>query len=87
MIVKRLERFDRASHDMYRIKSQLSKFSNHVYDQLWLKYGSPDRIHIIDLNIGCEKNNYLRELIYGKPDNPKYDGIHLIGNGASRQFT
>ena len=48
VIVKRLPRFDRSSKDILGIKSQLSNFSNHVYDQLWLKKGSHERIHIID---------------------------------------
>ena len=34
VIVKRLPRYDRASEDILGIKSQLSKFANHVYDQL-----------------------------------------------------
>ena len=87
VIVKRLQRFDRSSVDMFRIKSQLSKFSNHVYDQLWLKQGSPERIHIVELDMDCEKYSHLKELIYGHPNNPKYDGIHMIGEGATRHFT
>ena len=87
IIVKRPPRFDRASKDISRIKSQLSKFSNHVYDQLWLKNGSPAKIHIVELELGCENSQYLREIIYGQPQNPKYDGIHLLGKAASRHFT
>ena len=34
-----------------------------------------------------ENGGYLKDLIYGTPENSHYDGIHLFGNGASRQFT
>ena len=87
IIVKRPPRFDRASKDISGIKSQLSKFSNHVYDQLWLKNGSPSRIHIVELELDCENSQYLKDIIYGQPQSPKYDGIHLVGNAASRHFT
>ena len=87
IIVKRLPRFDRASKDILGIKSQLSKFANHVYDQLWLKQGSPDRIKIVDLELECGKYRHLKNIIFGTTNNPKYDGIHLIGDAASRQFT
>ena len=39
IIVKRLPRYDQSSRDIMAIKSKLSSFSNHVYDQLWLKRG------------------------------------------------
>ena len=87
VIVKRLPRFDRTSTDMLGIKSQLSKFVNHVYDQLWLKRGSPDRISIVELGLDCGKSNYLREIIYGTHNDPKYDRIHLIGNHSAWHFT
>ena len=87
IIVKRLPRFDRASKDILGIKSQLSKFANQAYDQLWLKQGSPSRIHIIELELGCSKSVNLKNLIYGKNDNPSYDGLHLVGGGALRHFT
>ena len=41
----------------------------------------------MDLDLGCENNSYLKDIIYGKQDNPKFDGIHLIGDGASRHLT
>jgi hypothetical protein len=87
VIVKRLQRFDRTSKDILGIKSQLSKFANHAYDQIWLKRGSPNRIHIVDLELGCDNYQYLKDLIYGQPSDAKFDGIHLIGNGAKRHFT
>ena len=87
VIVKRLQRFDRASKDMSKLKSQLSKFANHVYDNMWLKQGSPDRIHIVDLEMDCEHYPYLKDIIYGKQSDLRYDGIHPIGAGGSRQFT
>ena len=87
VIVKRLQRFDRSSRDIMAIKSKLSSFSNHVYDQLWLKRGSPDRIHIVELPLGCDNSPYLKEIIYGSHSNSKYDGLHLIGRAAARHFT
>ena len=87
IIVKRLPRFDRASQDILGIKSQLSKFANHVYDQLWLKQGSPDRIKVIELELECGKYRNLKNITFGTRNNPKYDGIHLVGDAASRQFT
>ena len=78
--MKRLQRFDCTSKDILGIKSQLSKFVNHAYDQIWLKRGSPNRIHIVDLELGCDKYQYLKDLIYGQPSDVKYDRIHLIGN-------
>ena len=39
VIVKRPPRFDLRSEDPKGIKQQLSKFANHVYNQLWFKRG------------------------------------------------
>ena len=86
IIVKRLPRFDRSSNDIINIKSKISVFANQVYDQLWLKSGSPTRIHIIDIQL-FENGGYLKDLIFGTHENLRFDGIHLIGSGASRHFT
>ena len=53
IIVKRLPRYDTVSSDPKGIKSQLSRFGNHVYDQLWFKGGSPKNIHIVDFGLDC----------------------------------
>ena len=82
VIVKRLPRFDHISRVPLGIKSQLSKFANYVYDQLWLKRGSPARIHVVDFNIECKNGSYLKDMLYGKPNNQKFDGTHLIGGAA-----
>ena len=87
VIVKRLPRYDRSSKDIMAIKSKLSHFSNHVYDQLWLKNGSPARIHIVELPLGCDNSSHLKKIIYGSHSNPNYDGLHLVGHGAARIFT
>ena len=87
VIVKRTPRFDNTSEDPIGIKSQLSKFANHVYDQLWLKRGEPTRIHIVDLNLDCEDYPYFKEILYGRRHDRKFDGIHLNGTAATRQFT
>ena len=58
-------------------KPSLSFFANNLYDQLWLKAGSPG---------SNELPEYLRDLIYGSSKSDNYDGIHLNGTGASRHF-
>ena len=88
VIVKRPQRFDRSSGDILGIKSKLSEFGNRSYDQLLLKSNHSDRIHLVELNLLNNSNsNYLKSIIYGTPDNPKYDGIHMIAGGATRHFT
>ena len=86
IIVKRLPRFDRSSSDILGIKQKLSDFSNHVYDQLWLSRGSPDRIQIVELKL-IQNAGYLKDIIYGNHEDAKYDGIHLNGKEASRHFS
>ena len=63
------------------------EIANHVYDQLWLKRGSPERIHIVELELGCDSYTKLRDIIYGKRTNDNFDGVHLHGDGAQRHFT
>ena len=87
IIVKRLPRFDPISSDPKGIKKQLSKFGNHVFDQLWFKKGCPENIHIVELDLGCSGQGYLKDLIYGLNNSPDYDGVHLRGKGAQRHFT
>ena len=50
-----------------------------------IKIGNPENIIILDVEL--ESTGYFRNLIYGMPNLPKYDGIHLSGEGAVRQFT
>ena len=87
IIVKRFPRYDKPSSDILGIKSQISKYANNVYDQLWLKQGSPSRIHVIDLELGSDKYAHLKNIIFGNVNSTNYDGIHLVGEGASRHFT
>ena len=87
IIVKRLPRYDRSSKDIMAIKSKISIFANQVYDQLWLKHGSPARIHLVELPLGCDNSPYLKQMIYGNHGDDKYDGIHLAGRAAVRHFT
>ena len=87
VIVKRLPRFDRASNDIIGIKSQLSTYANSIYDQLWLKKGSPGNIHIVEVDLKCSNSRYLKSLIFGDPNTNYFDGVHLKGPGASRHFT
>ena len=86
VIVKRPQRFDRSSSDMLGIKSKLSEFGNQVYDQLWLRKGSPEKIHMIEIDL-VQNSGYLKDIIYGNHENPRYDGIHFKGSASSRHFT
>ena len=87
LIVKRLQRYDRGSKEVTKIKSDLSEFANSVYDQLWLKRGSPEKIQVLELNLKCSESKYLKSIIFGNPGQPNYDGVHLRGKFAGRHFT
>ena len=89
VILKRLPRYDRPSDDILGIKSRLSNYANSVYDQLWLKNGSPENIQIVELEFGLQsaKTGYLKEIIFGKNKSKNYDGYHLNGEFALRHFT
>ena len=63
------------------------EFNYLVYDQLWLKRGEPTRIHIVDLNLDCEDYPYFKDILYGRRNDRIFDGIHLNGTAATRQFT
>ena len=86
IIVKRLPRYDTNKDDILGIKSQLSEFANTCYDQLWVKRGRPNNIHIVQLE-GFNSNNYLRKIVYGETKNRNYDGVHLGGQHTARHFT
>lgn len=86
IIVKRLPRYDTNKDDILGIKSQLSEFANTCYDQLWVKRGRPNNIHIVQLE-GLNSNNYLRKIVYGETKTRNYDGVHLRGQHAARHFT
>ena len=87
IVMKRLPRFDRSSQDILGIKAQLSKYANKVYEQLWLKAGSPQNIHILELNLNTEDSKHIRDIIFGLKNAKDYDGVHLRGPGAGRHFT
>ena len=87
IILKRLSRFDPSRKDPKSIKKHLSNFANNVYDQLWFKHGGPKNIRVASLDLGCSESNYLKKIIYGNPDDPSFDGIHLRGPASSRHFT
>ena len=85
VILKRLPRYDRSSNDFFGIKSELSRYANSLYDQLWIKMGSPQNIVILQLDL--EGSRSYKNLIFGSPSSQQYDGIHLNGEGGERQFT
>jgi hypothetical protein len=86
IIIKRLPRFDPRKNDSLGMKSQLSKYANTCYDQLWVKRGRPDNIHIVNLD-SLDSYEYLRNIIFGEQSKYNYDGIHFRGAHASRHFT
>ena len=87
IIVKRLPRFDSLASDPLGIKTELSKFANKTYDQIWFRRGGPKNVHVVNFDFDCERSSYLKEILFGNPDSRNYDGIHLRGHGASRHFT
>ena len=87
IIVKRLPRYDSSAADPLGIKANLSQFANSVYDQLWFKKGGPINIHIVNFDLGCDDSRYLKDILFGKPGEKSYDGVHLRGFAASRHFT
>ena len=87
IIVKRLPRHDKSSHDILNIKSRLSNYANTVYDQLLMKSNFASKIHVVELNLETQKFAFLRELVFGNQSFENFDGVHLRGKGASRHFT
>ena len=87
IFVKRMPWYDKPSADILGIKSQFAKFANHVYDQLWLKRGSPSRIHAIELELDLDQYSNLKDIIFGNGISANYDGVHLVGKAATRHFT
>ena len=87
VIVKRPDRFDRGTKDILGIKPKLSEYANKVYDQCLLQSNHAGKIHVIDIKLGAKNSNYLKDIIFGMPDNPRYDGIHLSGSEARRHFS
>ena len=87
IIIKRLPRFDKASEDIRRLKSDLSEYGNQVYDQQFIKRGRPGKIKIVELDLKCSESGYLRSIIFGNPGESKFDGLHLRGKFASRHFS
>jgi hypothetical protein len=86
IVIKRLPRFDRSSDDILSIKSQLSKYGNTCLDQLYIKRGRPENIHVVELS-GLNSPGHLRRIVYGEINKNNYDGIHFRGKHASRHFT
>jgi hypothetical protein len=58
-----------------------------VYDQIWMKHGCPDNIQIIELKMGIEGSNFLKNFIFAPSTSDNFDGVHLRGPAASRHFT
>ena len=86
IIVKRLPRFDPSKDDVLGIKSELSIYANTCYDQLWVKKGRPENIHIVQLD-GLDSSNYIRKIVFGETNRDNYDGVHFRGPHAARHFT
>ena len=82
IIVKRPPRFDRSSKDILGIKRKLSEFGNHTYDQLHIKSNYSERIHLVEMNL-VQNSKYLREIIYGSHDDPRFDGVHMIASEST----
>ena len=66
---------------------ELSKSANTVYEQERFMKGSPERIHIAKVQLGCESLPHLQRIIYGNPNSDTFNGIQLQGEGAVRHLT
>ena len=60
VIVKRPQRFDKSSKDILGMKAKLSEYANQIYDHLKLKSSNSERIHLVDFNLGAQKNKHLK---------------------------
>ena len=87
IIIERLPRFDTKKDDPLKVKKELSEFANTVYKQEWIMNGSPKRIHIAKVQLGCESLPHLQQIIYGKSESDTFNGIQLHGEGAVRHLT
>ena len=85
IILKRLPRYDKSTSDLIGIKSELSKYGNAVYDLELTKMGNPENIIVLDLDL--DGSGHFRNIVFGKQEQPNYDGIHCRGRSAESQFT
>ena len=58
-----------------------------MYDQLWIKRGSPQNIHFVEFEMNCENSMNIRKLLFGDARSSDYDGINFRGTGAVRHFS
>ena len=79
VIVSRPPRYDN------KVKSHLSQYANKALEDIWTSNGSPNKIAITKLNIGCE--GLLRIQRYGDPSIQSNAGIHLKGAQGSQHMT
>ena len=79
ILMKRIPRHDD------KIRSQLTKYGNSVYDQIWEELGSPSSIVIGEPNLDCYGD--LKDLRYGVSGSQVCDNIHLRGKLGPAHLT
>ena len=83
VIVNRAPRIDKIKDDRYHLKSQLSDYGNQVYKQLLEKCNLKNKIVIGQHNF----EGVTDRDIFGDPDQPRYDGVHLAGKHGRYYYT
>ena len=86
IIIKQLPRFDIAERDQIGIKNEIASFVNNALDQELLKMGRPKNIEVLELKMNLNYRN-IKYLVYGRENNPSYDGVTLCGPGAERHYS
>ena len=87
VILKRFPRYDNKADDPLQCKKKLSNYANGIYDHMWVKNGSPNNIHVVNVEIGSDSSTHIKNLVYGHTYSNNYDGISLNGEGASRHLS
>ena len=83
IIVDRAPRIDTAVSDPYGLKSQLSELGNKVFRDLHEKSSFKDKIKIGNHSL----DHISKAELFGKPDQQRFDGIHLAGKSGRYHYT
>ena len=76
-IMEHAPRHDLAAYDPTHLKSNLAKFANSTFNQLWHSSGLRDKIMIGKHSISSEE--VVINDIYKNEWSGRYDGLHMLG--------
>ena len=79
-------RFDPSTNDPMGLKPQLVHLYNSHYSQFWKQSQLRDKIVICDHNIPRSLGSDHLE-VFGHPDDPHYNGVHLRGHHGQQCMT